>query len=41
VHETLEQVRDRQVVQHGLVEVMAKLDVLFNRLVITLIVTGG
>jgi ubiquinone biosynthesis protein len=45
VHETLEQVRDGQVevgfVHKGLDEFMAKLDVLFNRLVIALVVTGG
>jgi ubiquinone biosynthesis protein len=45
VHETLEQVRDGQIevgfVHKGLDEFMAKLDVLFNRLVIALIVTGG
>jgi ubiquinone biosynthesis protein len=45
VHETLEQMRDGQIevgfVHKGLDEFMAKLDVLFNRLVIALIVTGG
>jgi len=45
IHETLEQVRDGQIevgfVHKGLDEFMAKLDVLFNRLVIALIVTGG
>ena len=45
VHETLEQVRDGQIevgfVHKGLDEFMAKLDVLFNRLVVALIVTGG
>jgi ubiquinone biosynthesis protein len=45
VHETLEQVRDGQVevgfVHKGLDEFMAKLDVLFNRLEIALVVTGG
>jgi ubiquinone biosynthesis protein len=45
VHETLEQVRDGQIevgfVHKGLDEFMAKLDVLFNRLVIALVVTGG
>jgi ubiquinone biosynthesis protein len=45
VHDTLEQVRDGQIevgfVHKGLDEFMAKLDVLFNRLVIALIVTGG
>jgi ubiquinone biosynthesis protein len=45
VHETLEQVRDGQIevgfVHKGLDEFMSKLDVLFNRLVIALIVTGG
>jgi ubiquinone biosynthesis protein len=45
IHETLEQVRDGQIevgfVHKGLDEFMAKLDVLFNRLVVALIVTGG
>jgi len=45
IHETLEQVRDGQIevgfVHKGLDEFMAKLDVLFNRLVIALVVTGG
>jgi ubiquinone biosynthesis protein len=45
VHETLEQVRDGQIevgfVHKGLDDFMAKLDVLANRLVIALIVTGG
>jgi ubiquinone biosynthesis protein len=45
IHDTLEQVRDGQIevgfVHKGLDEFMAKLDVLFNRLVIALIVTGG
>ena len=45
VHETLEQMRDGQIevgfVHKGLDEFMSKLDVLFNRLVIALIVTGG
>ncbi|MFL5963025.1 MAG: ABC1 kinase family protein [Gaiellaceae bacterium] len=45
VHETLEQVRDGQIevgfVHKGLDEFMAKLDLLFNRLVIALVVTGG
>src|SRR3954466_4775964 len=45
VHETLEQVRHGQIgggfVHKGLDEFMAKLDVLFNRLVIALVVTGG
>ncbi len=45
IHETLEQVRDGQVevgfVHKGLDEFMAKLDVLFNRLVIAIVVTGG
>jgi ubiquinone biosynthesis protein len=45
VHETLEQVRDGQIevgfVHKGLDDFMAKLDVLFNRLVIALVVTGG
>jgi len=45
VHETLEQIRDGQIevgfVHKGLDEFMAKLDVLFNRLVIALVITGG
>jgi len=45
IHETLEQVRDGQIevgfVHKGLDEFMSKLDVLFNRLVIALVVTGG
>jgi ubiquinone biosynthesis protein len=45
VHETLEQIRDGQIevgfVHKGLDEFMSKLDVLFNRLVIALVVTGG
>jgi ubiquinone biosynthesis protein len=45
IHDTLEQVRDGQIevgfVHKGLDEFMAKLDVLFNRLVIALVVTGG
>ncbi len=45
IHDTLEQVRDGQIevgfVHKGLDELMAKLDVLFNRLVIALVVTGG
>jgi ubiquinone biosynthesis protein len=45
IHDTLEQLRDGQVevgfVHKGLDDFMAKLDVLFNRLVIALIVTGG
>src|SRR3954466_5502145 len=45
VHDTLEQVRHGQIgggfVHKGLDEFMAKLDVLFNRLVIALVVTGG
>jgi ubiquinone biosynthesis protein len=44
-HDLMEQVRDGQIevgfVHKGLDEFMAKLDVLFNRLVIALIVTGG
>jgi ubiquinone biosynthesis protein len=43
--DTLEQVRDGQIevgfVHKGLDELMAKLDVLFNRLVIALVVVGG
>ena len=45
VHETLEQVRAGEIevgfVHKGLDELMHKLDVIFNRLVIALIVTGG
>ena len=45
VHDTLEQVRDGQIevgfVHKGLDEVLQKLDPLFNRLVVALIVTGG
>jgi len=45
IHDTLEQVRDGQIevgfVHKGLDELMAKLDTLFNRLVIALVVTGG
>jgi len=45
IHDTLEQVRDGQIevgfVHKGLDELLAKLDTLFNRLVIALIVTGG
>jgi ubiquinone biosynthesis protein len=45
IHDTLEQVRDGQIevgfVHKGLDEFMHKLDVLFNRLVIALVVTGG
>ncbi len=45
IHDTLEQVRDGQVeigfVHKGLDDLMAKLDVLFNRLVVALVVTGG
>ncbi len=45
IHDTLEQVRDGQIevgfVHKGLDEFLAKLDTLFNRLVIALVVTGG
>src|SRR5437867_7743010 len=45
IHDTLEQVRDGQIevgfVHKGLDEFMHKLDVLANRLVIALVVTGG
>jgi len=45
LYDTLEQVRDGQIevgfVHKGLDDLLAKLDVLFNRLVIALIVTGG
>jgi ubiquinone biosynthesis protein len=45
IHETLEQVRDGQIevgfVHKGLDDLLSKLDTLFNRLVIALVVTGG
>ena len=45
LHETLEQIRDGQIevgfVHKGLDDLLAKLDTLFNRLVIALVVTGG
>ena len=45
IHDTLEQVRDGQIevgfVHKGLDDFMHKLDVLANRLVIALVVTGG
>ncbi len=45
LHDTLEQVRDGQIevgfVHKGLDEFLAKLDTLFNRLVIALVVVGG
>jgi ubiquinone biosynthesis protein len=45
IHDTLEQVRDGQIevgfVHKGLEDLLSKLDVLFNRLVIALVVTGG
>jgi ubiquinone biosynthesis protein len=45
IHDTLEELRDGQMevgfVHKGLDDFMAKLDVLFNRLVIALVVTGG
>jgi ubiquinone biosynthesis protein len=45
IHETLEQVRDGRIevgfVHKGLDELMAKMDVLINRLVIALVVVGG
>ena len=45
LHDTLEQVRDGQMevgfVHKGLDDLLAKLDTLFNRLVIALVVTGG
>ena len=45
LHDILEEVRDGQIevgfVHKGLDEFMAKLDLLFNRLVIALVVTGG
>jgi ubiquinone biosynthesis protein len=45
ISDTLEQVRDGQIevgfVHKGLDDLLAKLDVLFNRLVVALIVTGG
>jgi ubiquinone biosynthesis protein len=45
IHDTLEQVRDGQIevgfVHKGLDDLLAKLDTLFNRLVIALVVVGG
>jgi ubiquinone biosynthesis protein len=45
IHDTLEQFRDGQIevgfVHKGLDDLLAKLDTLFNRLVIALVVTGG
>jgi ubiquinone biosynthesis protein len=45
LHDTLEQVRDGQIevgfVHKGLDELMAKIDVVFNRLVVAMIVVGG
>jgi ubiquinone biosynthesis protein len=45
IHDTLEQVRDGQIevgfVHKGLDDLLAKLDTLFNRLVIALVVSGG
>ena len=45
VHDILEEVRDGQIevgfVHKGLDEFMLRLDVVFNRLVIALVVTGG
>ena len=45
VHDVMEELRDGQIevgfVHKGLDEFMSKLDVLFNRLVIALIVVGG
>jgi ubiquinone biosynthesis protein len=45
IHDTLEQVRDGQIevgfVHKGLEDLLAKMDVLINRLVIALVVTGG
>jgi ubiquinone biosynthesis protein len=45
IHDILEEVRDGQIevgfVHKGLDELLAKLDTLFNRLVIALVVTGG
>jgi ubiquinone biosynthesis protein len=45
IHDTLEQVRDGQIevgfVHKGLDDLLAKLDTLFNRLAIALVVTGG
>ena len=45
IHDTLEQVRDGQIevgfVHKGLDDFLAKLDMLFNRLVIAIVVTGG
>jgi ubiquinone biosynthesis protein len=45
IHDTLEQVRDGQIevgfVHKGLDELMSKIDVVFNRLVIAMVVAGG
>jgi ubiquinone biosynthesis protein len=45
IHDTLEQVRDGQIevgfVHKGLEDLLAKLDTLFNRLVVALVVVGG
>jgi ubiquinone biosynthesis protein len=45
LHDTLEQIRDGRIevgfVHKGLEDLLAKLDLLFNRLVIALVVTGG
>jgi ubiquinone biosynthesis protein len=45
LHDTLEQVRDGQIevgfVHKGLDDLLAKLDTLFNRLVVALVVVGG
>ena len=45
IHDTLEQVRDRQIevgfVHKGLDEFLHRLDAVMNRLVIALVVTGG
>jgi ubiquinone biosynthesis protein len=45
IHDTLEQVRDGQIevgfVHKGLDDLMAKIDVVFNRLVIAMVVAGG
>jgi ubiquinone biosynthesis protein len=45
IHDTLEQVRDGQIevgfVHKGLDDLMSKIDVVFNRLVIAMVVAGG
>ena len=45
IHDTLEQVRDGQIevgfVHKGLDDLISKIDVVFNRLVVAMIVVGG